>query len=281
MFSKKSPNETSASPRCSMRSSSGFTARACSASRTRTTSPPRRSTVGPSIESTNATVAPLPGMSIFTCVPAAMVWSSSSATAGWNPTEAKPVLHARPYRSRKPPSRPGVESTERPTITSRILFADASSPSPVVTAPFSSASHSQPSRWYISMRRSSFLDLPISPSLSTRSAPPRTRSVFMRAMLRWLTSSTGSVSTPSSSTGRLEITATTSSSSTLYWKLPPFTCLSYRRSSSTNRPVSSSCELARYLSRPAILRTWSAMSTVTADSVPPADRMGPAMDSER
>ena len=280
MFSRKSPNETRTSPRWITSSIRPLRRAACAASATRTTSPPASITVGGSIESTSATVAPFPGMSILTCVPTVIVWPRISATAGWNPTAANPVLHALPYRSRKPPSRPGVDSTDRPMITSRMRLAAAPSLSPVWSAPRRPASHSHPSRSYMSMRLSSFLDLPMRPSLRTRSAPPRTRSVLIRRMPLWFTTSTGSVSTPSSSTGRFDMTVTISSSWTRYWNPMPDS-RSYTRSSSTNRPVSSSNELATYRDRPAVLRTWSASSIVTADSVPPADRIGPAIDTDR
>ena len=159
-------------------------------------------------------------MSILTWVPTAIVWSRISATTGWNPIAAKPVLQALPYRSRNPPNLLGIDKTDLPVITSRILFAAASSwLSPVWTAPLRSANHSQPSKLYISTLLSSFFDLPIKPSFRTRKAPPLTLSVLIRVIPLWFTTSYGSVSTPANSTGRLEITCSISSSNIWNWKL--------------------------------------------------------------
>ena len=176
--------------------------------------------MGVSRESTNATVAPLLGLSSLICVPTAMVWSKISAITGCSPTLAKPVLHARPYLSLNPPILLGMDNTDLPVITSFIRFSDASSPdSPFWTAPWISCNHSHPSRLYCSIRFRSFFDLPINPSFSTRNAPPLTLSVLIRVMLRWLTTSSGSVPSPSSSTGKFEITVLISSSETWNWKL--------------------------------------------------------------
>ncbi len=219
LFSRKSPNDMRMSPRKSIFSIWSRILIPCSTSLIFTTSPPRSLTIGVSTVSTNAIVAPFPGTSSFICVPTATVWCRISATTGCIPTAAKPVLHARPYLSLKPPILFGSERTDLPAITSLSLFEAESSSSPFWTAPFSWPSQSQPSSPYSSILLRSFFALPIRPSFRTRRAPPRTRSVLILAMFLWFTTSFGSVSTPSSSTGRLEITVMMSSSSTWYWKL--------------------------------------------------------------
>ena len=220
MFSRKSPNVIKISPRWRIFSILFLISIPCLTSLIFTTSPLRRRTIGVSILSTNATVAPFPGRSHLTCVPTAIVWSKISATTGWNPTAANPVLHALPYLSLNPPNLLGIDNTDLPVITSRILFAAASSwLSPVWTAPLRSPSHSQPSKLYISILLSNFFDLPIKPSLRTRKAPPLTLSVWIRVIPLWFTTSYGSVSTPANSTGRFEITCSISSSKIWNWKL--------------------------------------------------------------
>ncbi len=131
------------------------------------------------------------------------------------PTAAKPVLHALPYLNRNPPSLLGMDRTDLPVITSRILLDAASSWLLFVfIAPFRSFNHSQPSSLYNSILLSSFFDLPINPSFKTRRAPPLTLSVWILDMDLWLITSNGSVSTPANSTGRLEMTCSMSSSTT-------------------------------------------------------------------
>ncbi len=147
LFSRKSPNEIKMSPKWRIFSISFLILIPCSMLWIFTTSPFFSLTIGVSIVSTNDTVAPLLGTLILTWVPTAIVWSKISAITGWNPIAENPVLHALPYLNLNPPSLFGIDRTERPVITSLILFAAASSSSsPVWTAPSSSFNHSQSSK---------------------------------------------------------------------------------------------------------------------------------------
>ena len=73
LFSRKSPNVIKISPRWRIFSILFLISNPCLTSLILTTSPLSRRTVGVSIESTNATVAPFPGRSHLTCVPTAIV----------------------------------------------------------------------------------------------------------------------------------------------------------------------------------------------------------------
>ncbi len=114
-----------------------------------------------------------------------------------------------------------MERTALPEMTSS-KWAPAFSVSLVDcwVPPFSWSRNSHP----VMLRLASFFDSlfarPMTPSLSTLSAPPLSLSVATRFRFLCTTTSIGSVSIPSISTGRLEMARLMSSSVTLYWKFP-------------------------------------------------------------
>ena len=81
LFLRNSPNATSISPKKRISTTLPLTFLASSMESNRRTSPDFSFTVGPSIESTGTTQLPLPGLSIFNCVPTARN-SNSSIVAG-------------------------------------------------------------------------------------------------------------------------------------------------------------------------------------------------------
>ena len=121
LFLKNSPNATSMSPKKRISTTLFLTSRASWIEYNLRTSPFFNLTIGPSIESTGTTQLPLPGLSIFSCVPTARN-SRSSMVAGWTPIVARPVFLERPYLSLKPPFSEGYPKTGLPPITSWIYL---------------------------------------------------------------------------------------------------------------------------------------------------------------
>ena len=141
------------------------------------------------------------------------------------------MFRERPYRILNPPAAPGKAKIGRPPTTSSInMNSFASSPSEDEV--FIIASHPQPSRPSFSTIFRTLVDLPSSPSFTTRSVPPLTLFVSILIRFRLTVTSTGSVSTPFGSTVRRIIASLSTLSGFRYWKRA--IDRSYKRSSSTN-----------------------------------------------
>ena len=280
MFSRNSPIATSKSPRNKILSILFRTFFASSTVSINLTLPSFNLTRGGMIPSTGVMIAPLPGLSVFNCIPIDKKFSVKIIMAGCTPNPARPVFLERPYLSLNPPMALGDARTGLPAITSLryflfgstffffSLFPDSGS----FFASENASSHSQPSIPAFLTIFSIFFAFRITPSFNTRTAPPLTLLVsIVGIFLYWPETSTSIVPSPVISIGRCLNAYSSFSLSGVYCK---FMNRSYKNTSSMKRSNSRWDML--YLGKPIAFLTMSAITTVRAASVPPADLIGPA-----